>query len=65
MSRQELKKTIERQLKELNWKIDMKIIHGLSYRQEARRHKILLRQLEHLKRSEAGIFDKIFGTFAY
>ena len=65
MSRYELKKTVQRQLRELNWRIDMKIVQGLSYRQEAKRHKILLRQLEHIRRSEVGIFGRIFNTFAY
>jgi hypothetical protein len=65
MRKYELKKTVQRQLRELNWRIDMKILSGLSYREEARRHKILLRQLEHLRKSERGIFGKIFSTFAY
>ena len=64
MSRYELKKTVQRQLRELNWKIDMKIVSGLSYREEARRHKILLRQLEHIQRSEVGFFGRMLRTLS-
>lgn len=65
MSKYELLKTVKKELRELNWRIDMKILRGLSYREEARRHRILLRQLEHLRRrSEQGIFSKMAGAAA-
>lgn len=67
MSKYELRKTVQRQLKELNWKIDMKILRGISYREEARRHKILLRQLEHLQKAQGGFFSRMgsFATFMF
>jgi len=34
---------VERELKQLNLIIDEKILQGLSYRREAKRHKALLR----------------------
>lgn len=48
MSKNTMIKTIKREISDLNWKIDMKIIKGQSYRQDARRHKILLMQLRRL-----------------
>jgi hypothetical protein len=62
-----LKKTIRRELRDLNWKIDMKIVRGLPYRTEARRHKLLLMQLDRLTRmARAGGFggNGIFGKMA-
>jgi hypothetical protein len=53
MSKYELRKTIKRELKDLNWRIDMKIVRGLSYRTEARRHKLLLMQLNRLTKQES------------
>lgn len=37
--------TIEKEINKVNDVIDMKIIQGLAYRAEARRHKILLDKL--------------------
>lgn len=37
------KKHIEREIDALNLLIDEKIMHGLSYRKEAKRHKDLIR----------------------
>ena len=45
MSKQKLSKIIKRELAALNETIDWKIVKGLSYQSEARRHKMLLRQL--------------------
>ncbi len=65
MSKHELLKTVKRELRELNWRIDLKIVRGLSYREEARRHRILLRQLERLKESRSeGIFGKMASMAA-
>ncbi len=36
------------EIERLNREIDLKIIHGLSYRREAHMHKILTSQLRHL-----------------
>ena len=48
MSKTTMIKTIKKEISALNWAIDMKIIKGQSYRQDARRHKILLMQLRRL-----------------
>lgn len=42
---------IKKEIDKLNDKIDMKIIKGLSYREESRRHKFLVRQHAVLYRS--------------
>ena len=45
MSKQKLERVIRREIQTLNETIDWKIVKGLPYQQEARRHKFLLRQL--------------------
>ncbi|MDP3710752.1 MAG: hypothetical protein Q8R29_03485 [bacterium] len=45
MSKKQLISTIFQELKNLNQVIDMKIIRGVSYQQDALRHKKLLSQL--------------------
>jgi hypothetical protein len=51
MSKNILAKTIKKEIATLNWNIDMKIIKGLPYKQDARRHKFLIAQLQYLTRS--------------
>ncbi|MEN9649420.1 MAG: hypothetical protein RL094_387 [Candidatus Parcubacteria bacterium] len=51
MSKGQIKTAIEVELRKLNETIDMKIVRGLSYRQEARRHKTLLAQARRLRSS--------------
>lgn len=48
MSKQKAEKTIRVELSTLNEIIDQKIIKGLSYKRESRRHKALLSQLTHM-----------------
>lgn len=50
MSKYQLRKTIKKELRDLNWKIDMKIVRGLSYKTEARRHKFLVMQFNRLSK---------------
>lgn len=65
MSKYQLKKTIEKEIKDLNWRIDMKIVRGISYRNEARRHKLLLMQLNRLAQAKSYNFlGKMAGSFA-
>ena len=51
MSKQQVEKTIRAELSMLNEVIDQKIIRGLSYKSEARRHKLLISQLGYMRRS--------------
>lgn len=63
MSKYELRKTIKKELKDLNWKIDMKIVRGLSYKTDARRHKFLVMQLNRLSSQEkGGVFGRMAGA---
>ncbi len=59
MSKNTFVKVIEKEVERLNKAIDQKIIKGLSYRQEAVRHKYLLAQLSSAKRmSFFGLLSK-------
>lgn len=65
MSRNQLIRTIRKEIRDLNWVIDMKIVKGMSYRREARRHKLLLMQLNHLsKKSPFGFMTKLSNVMA-
>lgn len=60
MSSNTFKKAIERELNKLNEEIDNKIVKGLSYVKESRRHKVLLKQLNGFGR-RVGLFQKSFN----
>lgn len=49
MSEIKLLKTIDRELCQINEKIDMKIIQGVPYKKEARQHKLLVSMLHDLR----------------
>lgn len=51
MSKQQLEKALRRELEFLNKRIDEKIIRGLSYTKEARRHKYIVSSLDSIRRS--------------
>ncbi len=44
MSEKQFKNYVDKELRRLNEVIDFNIIHGLSYKQEAKRHKALIKQ---------------------
>jgi hypothetical protein len=50
MTHQQYQQYIEREISSLNMLIDEKILHGLSYRSEARRHRELIRQARKMRR---------------
>ena len=50
MSKQTLVRELQKEVKNLNAVIDMRIIKGLPYKSEARRHKFLVGQLASLRR---------------
>lgn len=60
MSSNTFKKAIEQELRKLNEEIDSKIVKGLSYMKESKRHKALLRQLNSFKR-HTNLFQKSFN----
>lgn len=60
MSSHEYKKVLARKLDRLNKAIDYKILNGMSYADDSRQHKTLLRELQ--KQSSRGLFQKL-ATF--
>ena len=63
MSSNTFKKAIERELQKLNEEIDNKIVKGISYINESKRHKILSRQLDNFNRRNS-IFSRSFNLIA-
>jgi len=49
MSQHQYVKHINKELRRINEIIDFKILHGLSYREETRKHKELLNQMNMFK----------------
>jgi len=50
MSKKQYIQTLNNEIQKLNGVIDLKIVHGADYKQEARRHRRLLKQI---RREEA------------
>jgi len=48
MNKHEIIRSLRREIKKVNYVIDQKIIHGLPYYRESRRHKFLKAQLDRL-----------------
>lgn len=67
MSKYQLTKEIQKELDILNRRIDDKILRGVSYGNEAKRHKMLLAQLTRFNRhsSGKGIFARMFSGFSF
>jgi hypothetical protein len=63
MSKNQLAHSISVELRKLNEVIDMKIIRGLSYRAEARRHKHLLTKLNQANRQRSFFSGLSFASF--
>lgn len=66
MSKQNFEKALRRELGVLNEVIDQKIVKGLSYAKEARRHKFILNSLSDIRRAQTGSgwFSRSFSTFS-
>ena len=56
MNREQYVKIIERELQSINKRIDMKILHGMEYKKEAKNHKILQKKM--LQHSRKSIFSR-------
>ena len=61
MKYNQFQKNIEEQIENLNLLIDEKILHGISYRAEARRHRELIRWARR-DRKQRSFFSKL-ATF--
>jgi hypothetical protein len=58
MNRVQYLKLIEKEIHNINKRIDMKIFQGVEYRKEATEHKILLRKIRQHTRSN--FFSRLF-----
>lgn len=58
MTRENFNKNAQREIESLNELIDMKIIKGLSYKKEAKRHKFLLSKIGNSAKAQAFLFGK-------
>lgn len=68
MSKQNFEKALRDELEILNDTIDRKIIKGLSYTREARRHKMILSQILDIRRksSRSSWFSRLgFASFLF
>ena len=63
MSKNNLEKALREELDVLNDVIDRKIIRGLSYAREARRHRFILSSISEIRRAQnsSGWFAKSFS----
>jgi hypothetical protein len=64
MSKQNLEKVLRKELEIINDQIDEKIIKGLSYVREAKRHKFILSSLADIRRelrSDSGWLTRSFS----
>ena len=52
MSKQNLERELKKELEIVNDIIDRKIIRGLSYTREAKRHRFILSSLENIRRNK-------------
>ncbi len=62
MSHNQYLKMLEREIQEINKKIDRKILQGKNYAKEARDHRLLLQKVRYHNRRN--IFSRLFPTFA-
>ncbi len=61
MTREHFTKRAEEEIANLNEVIDMKIIKGISYKSEARRHKFLLSKIGNTTSVQTLLFGKSAG----
>lgn len=61
MSKYQAIRTIRSEIARLNHEIDLRIIKGLSYREQSKRHKFLTSQLSRLHKTNSSWFSRSFG----
>ncbi len=64
MSKNQMVHIVSRELSNLNRQIDEKIVRGVSYDRDARRHKILLAQLAGVRRRER-FAQRVLGFLSF
>jgi hypothetical protein len=60
MSQEQYKKIIEREIRNINQRIDFKIIKGERYADESKRHKLLLQKIR--KQKHKGLLGRLFAN---
>jgi hypothetical protein len=66
MSKYQIAREVQKELEVLNKRIDRKILRGISYMTEARRHKMLLSQLAHLNRHNSlGLLGRLTAALSF
>jgi hypothetical protein len=63
MSRQQYIDVLKREVEKLNKQIDIKILQGLNYSSEARKHKLLLSEIR--KHSVKNFWKKFLPVFGF
>lgn len=63
MTTAQYQKSLQRELAQINRRIDMMIIRGQSYASESRKHKMLLRQLRSLQGQS--IFSRLTSSMSF
>lgn len=64
MSKKTLIKEIRKEINNLNIEIDMKILKGLSYKKESKRHKFLMSQLRSISH-QSSLLSNWLGNIFY
>ncbi len=63
MSKHQAIRTIKSEIKRLNHEIDLRIIKGLPYKEQSRRHKMLSAQLSQFERASRSWFWRLGFAF--
>ena len=58
MSKHQIVRSLRQEIRRINYIIDQKIIKGISYYSEARKHKFLVSQLNRISPQKSGIFGR-------
>jgi hypothetical protein len=64
MSKQNLERVLRNELEVLNDVIDKRIIRGLSYAREARRHKFILSRIAEMRREDRSGINWLTKSFS-
>ena len=64
MSKYNLEKILKKELAEINELIDQKIVRGLSYSKEARRHRYILQSLSRIRRDSKAEYGWLTNSFS-
>lgn len=59
MSKQQFKSVLQDELNKLNEQIDLKVMRGLPYAREARRHRQVVTELRRLNRDHLGLWRSL------